>query len=79
MRFREWLKQQRDRKDRIGRFARALGDRDVKRYSRRRKPDEHRKWANIVVRYGTRAHRQAFNDAWREFQKAKARLEKSTA
>ena len=77
MKFKQWLDKQKDRQDGIGRLARALADIDGKKYptSRRRRPDEHRKWASIVTRFGTPAHVQSFNKAWREFNQAKARAE----
>jgi hypothetical protein len=78
MKFKQWLDKQRDRQDGIGRLARALADIDTKKYpySRRRRPDEHRKWASIVTRF-TPAHVQSFNKAWREFNQAKAKQQES--
>lgn len=71
MEFKEWLNEQKERKDRIGKLARAFADREVKYYSRRRKRDEHRKWADIITRHGTHTHVVSFNRAWREYKKAK--------
>jgi hypothetical protein len=78
MKFQQWLNRQQDREDAIGRLATALADIDAKKYpySRRRKPDEHRKWATIVTRLGSQVHVRSFNRAWSEFLKAKARSEK---
>lgn len=77
--FRDWLQKQKERQDNIGKLARALADKELKFRSRRRKPDEHRKWASTVTWYGTMAHVRAFNKAWREYLKAKANAEKATA
>ncbi|MCA9874673.1 MAG: hypothetical protein H6659_18105 [Ardenticatenaceae bacterium] len=80
MKFKEWLLKQKERKDSVGTLARALADVDPRKFgrdSRRRKPDEHRRWARIVTRYGTMAHVQAFNQAWREFSKTQASREKT--
>lgn len=78
MKFQQWLDKQKDRQDQIGGLARALDDVDAKKYpySRRRKADEHRKWASIVTRFGSQAHVRSFNKAWQEFLKAKKRAEK---
>lgn len=78
MKFQEWLNKQKDRQDAIGRLAQALHDVDAKQYpySRRRRPDEHRKWASIVTRFGSQAHVRSFNKAWQEFLKAKKRAAK---
>lgn len=78
MKFQQWLDKQRDRDDQIGRLARALADVDVKKYpySRRRRPDEHRKWASIITRFGSQRHVRSFNKAWQEFLKAKEKDER---
>lgn len=72
MNFRGWLQKQIDREDRIGQLARFLADKEVKFSSRRRKPDEHRKWASTVTWYGNLAAVKAFNEAWEEYQEAQA-------
>ena len=69
-RFKKWLQQQKERQDRIGRFARTLGDKEVVARSRRRRPDEHKNWADIVVRHGRQEFILIFNEAWSEYQKA---------
>jgi hypothetical protein len=77
MKFQQWLRKQQDRQDQIGRLARALADVDIKQYpySRRRRPDEHRKWASIITRFGSQMHVRSFNKAWQEFLKAKDKAE----
>lgn len=77
MKFQQWLDKQKDRQDQIGRLARALADIDVKKYpySRRRRPDEHRKWASIITRFGSPMDVRSFNKAWQEFLKAKDKAE----
>ena len=77
MNFQQWLRKQQDRQDQIGRLAKALADVDVKNYpySRRGRPDEHRRWARIVTHFGSQAHVRSFNRAWQEFLKAKNRAE----
>ena len=79
MKFKDWLLKQRERNDNVGTLARALADVDPRKFgrdNRRRKPDEHRRWARIVTRYGTMAHVQAFNQAWDEFTQTRASQEK---
>lgn len=72
MTFQSWLNKQTDRDDRIGRLARKFGDIDLSKhiYSRRRKHDEHLKWATILTRYGNQSHIRSFNQAWDEFQQS---------
>mgnify|MGYP001205418424 CR=1 FL=1 len=82
MKFKDWLLQQKNREDNVGKLARALADVDPRRFgrdNRRRKPDEHRRWARIVTRFGTMAHVQAFNQAWREFSQAKKASQEKAA
>ncbi len=68
--FQQWLFNQKQRKDQIGKLARAMAAVDYKTIrSRRRKPDEHRKWAGIITRHGNPEHVFAFNQAWHEYQK----------
>lgn len=71
MEFYNWLAKQRDRQDRIGAFARALSDVDTERLKKkrsgRRKKDDHKRWADIVVRRNNPNLVAWFNDAWNEF------------
>jgi hypothetical protein len=69
--FKEWLSDQKKRKDQIGSLARAMAKIDYSYVRSRRKPDEHKKWANIVTRHGKPEHVLIFNRAWREYQAAK--------
>jgi uncharacterized protein YozE (UPF0346 family) len=68
--FKEWLFKQKERKDAVGRLARAMDEVDFSYVKPRRKPDEHKKWANIVTRHGKPEHVLTFNRAWREYQTA---------
>ena len=77
MQFQQWLTNQKEREDQIGRLARDMDEIDAKKYpaSQRRKADEHRQWASIVTRFGSPAHVRSFNQAWQEFLQAKQRAE----
>lgn len=81
MKFHDWLAKQEERQDAVGRFARAFSDVDPSKYtrSRRRKPDEHFKWARIIVNRGKPGFVYIFNDAWNEFTQAKEKLEMQEA
>ncbi len=73
--FQQWLFNQKQRKDQIGKLARTMAIVDYKTIrSRRKKLDEHRKWAGIITRHGKPEHVVAFNQAWREYQKAKQEM-----
>jgi hypothetical protein len=77
MKFQQWLRNQQDRPDQIGRLAQVLADVDVKKhsYSRGGHSDEHRKWARIVTHFGSQSYVRSFNKAWQEFLQAKNRAE----
>ncbi len=71
LKFEEWLVTQQYRKDTIGDLARYSSLQDVTHEVSRRKPDEHRDWANMVIRVAIPGYITAFNDAWQEFLLAK--------
>jgi hypothetical protein len=71
LRFEEWLIDQQYREDLIGDLARVPGMQDINHKSSRRKPDEHKNWANIVIRIADPGHIAVFNEAWQEFLLAK--------
>jgi hypothetical protein len=71
LRFEDWLSAQQERKDEIGALARIPAMQDVAQKATRRKPDEHRDWANIVIRIAQPGHVAVFNDAWQEYLLAK--------
>lgn len=71
LRFEEWLVAQQNRKDVIGNFARVLDLDDIREQFSRRKLDEHRNWADIVIKMAQPGHIDAFNSAWQEFLLAK--------
>jgi hypothetical protein len=47
--------------------------------SSRRKPDEHKNWADIVIRIAEPGHIAVFNEAWQEFLLAKQAAKESVA
>lgn len=71
LRFEEWLVEQQNRKDVIGNFARVLDLDGIREQFSRRKLDEHRNWADIVIKMAQPGHIDAFNSAWQEFLLAK--------
>lgn len=71
LRFEEWLVDQQYREDFIGDLARAPGICDVDHKFSGRKIDEHKSWADIVVRIAEPGHVSVFNEAWQEFLVAK--------
>ncbi len=71
LKFEEWLLDQLNRKDLIGDLARTLATREANQYPPRRKADEHKRWADIIIRSDEPAYIAIFNDAWQEFLTAK--------
>jgi hypothetical protein len=71
LRFEEWLIDQQERDDLIGDLARVPSMQDVQHKSSRRKPDEHRNWADIVIGMAETGYIAVFNEAWQEFLLAK--------
>ena len=69
--FTSWLFNQLERKDQIGNLSRFLEKLDHGYERLRRKPDEHKKWADIITRHGEPEHILAFNLAWHEYQVAR--------
>jgi hypothetical protein len=71
LKFEEWLNNQQYRNDLIGDLARlpSLQNADLK--SSRRKSDEHKNWADIVISIADPEHVAVFNEAWQEFLLAK--------
>jgi hypothetical protein len=65
--FDDWLQNQQNRPDTIGELARLPGllHPDIK--SSRRKVDEHKSWATIIVSIASPGIVQVFNEAWQEF------------
>ncbi len=74
MTFQTWLSRQKERQDNVGRLARKWADIDLNKriFARRRKKDEHMRWATILTRHGNTTYIQTFNSAWEEFMQAKA-------
>ncbi len=67
LRFEEWLINQQYREDLIGDLARVLCMQNIERKPSRRKPDEHKNWAEIVVGIAEPGYIPVFNEAWQEF------------
>jgi len=78
--FENWLLNQQYRKDPIGELARVPGLQHPEIKSSRRKSDEHKDWATIIVNIAAGpGFIEVFNEAWQEFllakQAAKSSLE----
>jgi hypothetical protein len=71
LKFEEWLINQQERDDLIGDLAREPSLQDVNHKSTRRKPDEHKNWAEVVIGMDGSGYIPVFNDAWQEFLLAK--------
>ena len=71
VRFEEWLVYQQHREDFIGDLARLPSMQNVEHKPSRRKPDEHKNWADIVVGISEPGYIAVFNEAWQEFILAK--------
>lgn len=77
LRFEEWLIKQQYRKDLIGDLARTPSMHDIEPKSSRRKLDEHKNWADIVIGMAEPECVAIFNDAWQEFLLAKQAAKES--
>ena len=71
LRFDEWLINQQQREDLIGALARAPSMYDAIHKTTRRKQDEHKNWADIVIKIADPDYIAVFNEAWQEFLLAK--------
>lgn len=69
--FENWLINQQYRKDHIGDLARVPDLQNADFKPSRRKNDEHKNWANIIVSISSPGHIEVFNEAWQEFLLAK--------
>lgn len=70
--FEEWLNNQQYRKDPIGKLARVPDLQNPEIKSSRRKSDEHKSWATIIVNIAAGpGFIEVFNEAWQEFLLAK--------
>ena len=67
LRFEEWLINQQYRDDLIGDLARVLSMQNIDRKTSRRKSDEHKNWAEIVIGIAEPGYIAVFNEAWQEF------------
>lgn len=71
LRFEQWLVDQQDREDVVGMFARVPAMQNALQKPSRRRFDEHKNWADIVISLALPGHVDAFNAAWQEFLLAK--------
>jgi hypothetical protein len=71
LKFEDWLVAQQYREDLIGDLARFPSLQNVTHEISRRKPDEHKDWANIIIRVAIPGYITVFNEAWQEFLLAK--------
>lgn len=71
LKFKDWLVDQQEREDTIGEFARVLTMQDITQKAPGRKLDEHKSWADIVVRIEKLGQVSTFNEAWQEFTQAR--------
>ena len=69
--FEDWLMNQQYRKDSVGELARIPGLQNPEIKSSRRKRDEHKSWATIIVNIASPGIIEVFNEAWQEFLLAK--------
>jgi hypothetical protein len=71
LRFEEWLADQQNRADLIGDLARVPSMLDNDHKPSRRRSDEHKSWAEIVIKITEPGYIAIFNEAWQEFLLAK--------
>jgi hypothetical protein len=71
VRFEEWLANQQYREDLIGDLARLPSMQNIDRKPLRRRSDEHKNWADIVIGIAEPGYITVFNEAWQEFVLAK--------
>jgi len=71
LKFEEWLVDQQHRDDLIGDLARAPGMLAENRNLSKRRMDEHKNWADIVIGFADSGDIAVFNEAWQEFLLAK--------
>lgn len=69
--FGDWLINQQYRQDSIGELARVSGLQNPENKFSRRKIDEHKNWATLVVNSLSPGYIDVFNEAWQEFLLAK--------
>ncbi len=71
LRFEDWLIDQQHREDLIGALARVPSMQDIAHKTSRRKTNEHKNWAEIVIGMADPGYIAVFNEAWQEFLLAK--------
>lgn len=77
--FEQWLVGQQSREDLIGDLAREPSMQRIDQGPSKRKSDEHKNWADIVIRSARPEHIYVFNEAWQEYLLAKQAAEESRA
>lgn len=77
--FERWLMNQQHRNDLVGELARIPDLQKPEFKTSRRKSDEHKTWATLVINNISPGYIEVFNEAWQEFllakQAAKSSLE----
>ena len=71
LRFEEWLLDQQYREDLIGDLARVPSMQNIDHKVSKRKFNEHKFWADIVIKFAEPGFIAVFNEAWQEFLLAK--------
>jgi hypothetical protein len=77
LKFEEWLVAQQERRDLVGELARVPGMYNGAEPVLKRKSDEHKIWAHIVIKIASPGHVAVFNEAWQEFLLAKEATKES--
>lgn len=77
--FGNWLMDQQDREDDIGDLARVPSMQKVIQEPPGRRLDEHKAWADVVIRIVEPGHIAVFNEAWQEFVQARQQAEDTAA
>ncbi|MBE2224564.1 MAG: hypothetical protein IAF02_23700 [Anaerolineae bacterium] len=72
LKFEAWLIDQQGREDIIGDLAHVLSMQNSEQTPSKRKSDEHKKWADIVIKIPESGLIAVFNEAWQEFLLEKA-------
>ena len=76
--FEEWLTNQQMREDNIGILAQVLLEQELQTTFSKRKSDEHRHWADIVMKIEETGYIYVFNVAWQEYVKDKKAAEEGS-
>jgi hypothetical protein len=75
LKFEDWLNDQQYREDSIGDLARLPSIQNIEPSISKRKLDEHKDWADTIIRMDQPGYIFVFNEAWQEFLLAKQAAE----